>query len=101
MLLDSPRPLNEVDRALWVADRLVERYGIDTGDPVRDREEAARRARVEILEPLSFTEEDIAGMAASLGYSLDPVTCRNACENVRNLAVLELEKAALEAAVGS
>jgi hypothetical protein len=101
MLLDSPRPLNEIDKALWIADRLVERYGIDSGDHVRDREEAARRARAEVLDPLRFTEEEIGGMASSLGYSLDPEVCRNTCENVRNLAVLELEKAALEAAVGN
>jgi len=37
----------------------------------------------------------IAVTAAELGYSLDPVRCADACDNVLALATLELKKRAL------
>ena len=97
LYLDSGATSESIDRGLGVAEGLRRRYGIDTGDPLRDREEAARRAQREVLDGIAFTEQDIEQMASSLGYSLDPDRCRTTCENIRNLAVLELKKRALEA----
>ena len=44
-----------------------------------------------------FEEGEIAAMAVELGYSLDPAECANYCDNVRELATVELKRAALEA----
>jgi len=97
MLLDTPRSPEVVERSLDVAERLRRRYDIDTGNPVADRETAARRVQTEFLDRLIFEEGEIAAMAVDLGYSLDPEQCANYCDNVRELATVELKRAALEA----
>jgi hypothetical protein len=99
LLIDSAPSASSVDRGLAIAEALRRKYGIDTGDPLRDRREAASRAQREVLDPLVFEDKHVAVMAAELGYSLDPNACANTCGNVRELAVLELKKRALEAFV--
>jgi hypothetical protein len=95
-MLDSPRPLEAIRKGIAVADGLRAVYGIDTGDVIADREAAARRAQSELLDRTSFSEGEIASMARTLGYSLDPAVCGTTCENVRRLTQLELQKLALE-----
>jgi hypothetical protein len=97
LLLDSPRPLEVIDAGIEIADLLRHRYGIDSGDPVGDRMEAADRARAELIDRLRFSEEDIEVKARSLGYGLQPGECHEFCDNVRRLAELELQKEALRA----
>lgn len=94
LLLDSPLPAAVLDDAIAVADRLRSLYGIDTGNRLADRETAARRAAT-VLEALVFSEDEIRGMAASLGFTLDPAVCRSACRDIRALAEVELKKRAL------
>lgn len=96
LLLDSPRSAAVIDRAIEIAEALRRRYGIDSGDVAADREQAARRAQQEVLESLEVSEEALARAAAQLGYSLDPAACGETCENVRRLALLELQRRALE-----
>lgn len=96
ILLDSPRPSAVIDRAIEIADALRQRYGIDSGDVVADREQAARRAQQEVVESLEVSEQALSQAAAQLGYSLDPAACGGTCENVRRLARLELQRRALE-----
>jgi len=95
LLLDTPASDAVVREAIEIADRLRHRYGIDTGNPQADREEATRRVREEVLDHLSFTPAEMEAVARSLGYSLDPAACRNFCDNVRRLAEVELRKRAL------
>ena len=94
-LLDVPRRPEVVDEALRVADGLRRHYGIDTGHRHADRLAAAERARVEVLERLSFSPEQLRTAALELGYDLDPARCRNFCRNVENLARIELQRRAL------
>lgn len=96
-LLDSPRPGPVIDRALVIAEKLRLRYGIDTGRPVMDREEAVRRVQAEFLDRLEFSEVEIHRAAGKLGFSLDPARCETWCDNVRELAIVELKKLALVA----
>ncbi|MEE9231043.1 MAG: hypothetical protein V3U86_10085 [Acidobacteriota bacterium] len=96
-LLDTPVPFEVIDEGLEIADQLRQRYGIQTGNLHNDRLEAARRAEQEIVDPLSFSPEQLESAARSLGYSLDPNDCGNYCENVRRLAILELKMRALRA----
>ena len=97
LLLDTPRTPEVTDQALIVSEKLRQQYGIDSGNPLSDREEAARRAQVEFLDRLVFEEDEVRAMAAGLGYSLDPAECANYCENVRELATVELKRQALQA----
>ena len=97
LMLDTPRTPEVLDEALVLAEKLRRRYGIDTGNDFNDREEAARHAKFEFLDRLVFSEEEILETAASLGYSLDPAECANYCDNVRELATVELQKRALQA----
>jgi hypothetical protein len=101
LLLDSPRTPQVVDEALEIAEKLCRYYGIETGNDYSDRQEAARRAQVEFLDKLVFSEEEIAESSRALGYSLDPATCANWCDNARELAVVELQKRALLALVAN
>lgn len=97
LLFDSPPPAKVIDTGIVIADKLRRRYGIDTGDLLADRRAAARRAREEWLDRLTFTEPQIRAAARALGYSLDPQRCRNTCTHVRALASIELQKRALAA----
>lgn len=94
-LIDVPRPIEVIDEGIRIADALRRRYGIETGDLEKDRREAARRARVELLEPMSVPEERLEAIARSLGHSLDPAACADYCGNVRRLAEIEARKVAL------
>lgn len=94
-LLDVPRSRAVIDRSLEIAEKLRQRYGIDTGDPVADRERAARRAQEEIVDRLEVSERQLALAAAELGFSLDTRICGDTCDNVRRLALLELQRRAL------
>lgn len=96
-LLDSPRPFAVIDQGLAIAERLRQRYGIDTGNPEADRRAAALKFQAEVLDRLRFDPHEIDSTAQGLGYSLDPAQCLTTCENVRRLAVIELQKRALEA----
>lgn len=95
--LDVPAAASSIDEGIAIAEKLRLRYGIDTGDRHADRVEAARRAKTELLDNLTFTEEDLEQAARRLGYSLNPVECADYCENVRRLAVATLQKRALKA----
>ena len=94
LLLDAPLPPAVIDEAVRVADRLRVLYGIDTGNPLADREAAARRA-AEFLEGLVFSPDEVRSMAGALGFSLDPAVCRSACRDIRALAEIELRRRAL------
>ena len=96
-LLDTPRSPEVTEHALVLGEKLRQRYGIDTGHPVSDREAAAQKAHAEILDRLTFEDQEIEETATALGYSLDPEQCANYCNNVRELAILELKRRALEA----
>jgi hypothetical protein len=97
LLLDTPVSPRVLDEAIALAEALRLRYGIDTGNVQADRQEAAERALREGVEPLTFTDGEIAAAARDLGYSLDPAECANYCDNVRRLALVELRKRALRA----
>jgi len=97
LLLDSAPSAQAIDEGLAIAAVLRRCYGLEGDDSVRGREELARRARRDILDRLDPSEAEIRHAAAALGYSLEPEQCSNTCENVRNLALLELEKQALRA----
>jgi len=94
-LIDSARPQEVIDEGLVIADKLRRRYDIDTGHPWADRAVAAQRANAELLGALSFDSADVERMALSLGYSLDAALCADFCDNVRRLAIIELQKQAL------
>ena len=96
-MLDSPRSPEVIGTAVEIAEKLRVKYDIDTGNAFEDRTEAAQRAQVEFLDRLAFSEEELSSQAASLGYSLDPARCANYCDNVRELAAIELQKLALAA----
>lgn len=96
-LIDSPRPAQVVEEGLRVAEKLRQRYGIDTGDAAADRQAAARRAQAEFLDRLTFPSAEVEEAARSLGYSLDPAACADYCDNVRRLAVADLMMQALRA----
>jgi len=95
LLLDAPCPPAVLERSIEIAEGLRRAYGIDTGRALADREAAARQAQREWLDDFEPSDEEIAVTAAELGYSLDPVHCADACDNVRALATLELKKRAL------
>ena len=94
-LLDTPRTPEVTDQALIVSEKLRERYGIDSGNPLSDREEAARRAKEEFIDRLVFEEDEVQAMVTGLGYSLDPAECANYCGNLVELATIELKRQAL------
>jgi len=95
--LDSPRPFAVLDQGLAIAEKVRQRYGIDTGNHEADRRAAALRFQAEVLDRIVFSGEEIEATALGLGYSLDPEKCLNACENIRRLAEIDLKKAALQA----
>jgi hypothetical protein len=95
LLLDSAPSGEAIEQGLAVAAALRRCYGATGEDSIQSREELARRARRDILDRLQPSEAEIRGMAASLGYRLDPALCANTCGNIRTLAVFELEKQAL------
>ena len=97
VLLDTPVAPQALDEGLRVAERLRQRYGIDTGNRHADRLAAAMRARRELLIPLDVPPATLRAAAERLGYSLDPARCHNTCGNVARLARLDLEKRALQA----
>ncbi len=97
LYLDSPRSPEVTDKALVLSEKLRALYGIDTGNAFADREQAALRAHREFLDRLVFEDDEIRDMARDLGYSLDPAECANYCDNVHDLAVIELKRTALDA----
>jgi len=96
-LLDSPRPPAVIEESLVIAEELRRRYGIVTGDPEADRLAAARRAKTELIDALTFSPQEVEEAARSLGYSLEPAQCADFCENVYRLSIVELQKRALKA----
>jgi hypothetical protein len=96
-LIDTPRSQETIDESLVLAEKLRLRYQIDTGNVQADRVAAARRAQEELLDVVVFSPREIEDAARSLGYSLDPRQCADACDNVRRLAIIELKKSALRA----
>ena len=101
LLLDSAPAPEAIDQGLVIAEALRRCYGPDANGRFPSREDTARRARTEILDKMSLSEEEIRAMAVTLGYSLEPAACGNTCENVRTLAVIELEKQRLLALVSA
>jgi hypothetical protein len=95
LLLDSAPSGQAIDQGLAIAAALRRCYGFEGEDSIQSREALARRAKQDILDPLKPTDAELGTAAASLGYSLDPQVCGNTCENVRNLALIELQKQAL------
>ena len=93
LFLDTPLPAETIDRSLAILSGLRCRYGLTGG--VRDDEEAASRAFQEI-DALEFTPQDKTRMADSLGVSLAPEKCREACEQFEQLVLLKLRMEALE-----
>ncbi len=100
LLLDNPPPTAVIDEAVAVADRLRGVYGIDTGDRLADREEAARRAAA-LLDGLVFGAEEIAKVAGELGFDLEPAACGSSCRDIRALAQTELRRRALLRMIGA
>ena len=94
-LIDAPRQVEVIDEGIDIAEKLCQRYGLDSGNRLADRIKAAERARQEVLQPDQIGEQQIEAMARSLGYSLDPAACADYCDNVRRLARVEIQKRAL------
>lgn len=95
MMVDRPAGASSIDRGIEIAEQLRLRYGIDTGDVVADRMEAARRAREEVVAKVEMDEAALRQAAFELGY--DPDACADYCASLRRLAEVELRKRALVA----
>lgn len=95
LYLDAPRSSSVLDRAIVLADGLRARYGLASGDVDTDRQQAAQRAAVE-LGAIEVREAEVECAARALHTSIEGPRCERWCANARELARLELLRAALE-----
>jgi hypothetical protein len=92
LFLEAPVSDETLATSVRVLEGLRQRYDLPPG-PANDAK-AGRRALEEIRR-LRFTAGERQRAARRLGISLRPGDCRESCENLERLVLLELQKQAL------